>query len=77
MEPGEYEALVARASTGNTSAATELLQFMRMHRIHQPEVVVLHGGRLLTSSQGRTRTKSSSLPPLSGRHRLFRSPGGT
>jgi tetratricopeptide (TPR) repeat protein len=53
MEPGEYEALVARASTGNTSAATELLQFMRMHRIHQPEVVVLHGGRLLTSSQGK------------------------
>jgi len=47
MEPGEYEALRARAAGGG-SAAAELLQFMRTQKIHQPEVVLLHGGELLS-----------------------------
>mmetsp|Transcript_20177 Transcript_20177/g.47736 ORF Transcript_20177/g.47736 Transcript_20177/m.47736 type:complete len:289 (-) Transcript_20177:55-921(-) len=46
MEPGEYEALVARANSGG---AMELLQFMRTHKIHQPELVLLHGSRLVKS----------------------------
>jgi len=50
MEPGEYEALVARAKT-NTAAEIELLQSMRVHKIRQPELVVLHGGRLISGSQ--------------------------
>jgi len=50
MEPGEYEALVARASAGHASAATELLQSMRTHKIHHPEVVITHGGRLLNGN---------------------------
>lgn len=51
MEPGEYEALVARAGAGSSTAAIDLLQAMRTHKIRQPELVVLHGGRLLKSSQ--------------------------
>lgn len=49
MEPGEYEGLVARANQGGFAPALELLQFMRSHKIHQPELVVLHGGTLLSS----------------------------
>eukprot|EP00933_Yihiella_yeosuensis_P040626 TRINITY_DN34960_c0_g1_i1.p1 TRINITY_DN34960_c0_g1~~TRINITY_DN34960_c0_g1_i1.p1 ORF type:complete len:291 (+),score=59.59 TRINITY_DN34960_c0_g1_i1:95-967(+) len=51
MEPSEYNALVSRASNGGVTAVTELLQFMRTHKIHQPELVVLHGGSLLKNSQ--------------------------
>lgn len=51
MEPGEYDGIVAKASTGSTAAAIDLLQTMRTHKIRQPELVVLHGGRLLKSSQ--------------------------
>lgn len=47
MEPGEYEALVAKAGGGYTEAS-ELLQFLRLHKVHQPELVLLHGGELLT-----------------------------
>jgi len=47
MEPGEYESLVAKAGTGSTAAAVELLQSMRAHKIHQPDIVLLNGGRLL------------------------------
>lgn len=53
MEPGEYDALVARASVGSTAAAVELLQSMRTNKIHQPELAILHGGRLLVSSAGK------------------------
>merc|ERR1719367_1569120 len=53
MEPGEYEGLVAKASTGSTTAATDLLQSMRTNKIHQPELVLLHGGRLLRGSPGK------------------------
>jgi len=49
MEPGEYEKLVAKAQSGGGSAAEELLQAMRSHKIHQPELVLLHGGRLLVN----------------------------
>lgn len=52
MEPGEYDVLVARAKM-NTGAAIELLQAMRLHKIRQPDLVVLHGGKLLSSSPGR------------------------
>lgn len=48
MEPGEYDALVSRAA-GNTTAAIELLQSMRNHKIYQPDLVLTHGARLLTS----------------------------
>jgi len=51
MEPGEYDALVAKASSGGYSAATELLQFMRTHKVHQPELVLVHGGGLLSKHQ--------------------------
>lgn len=47
MEPGEYDALAAKASSASSSSAIELLQFMRTHKVHQPELVLLHGGRLL------------------------------
>jgi tetratricopeptide (TPR) repeat protein len=50
MEPGEYEGLVAKASGGGTSAAIELLQAMRTHKVHQPELVLMHGGRVLGSA---------------------------
>jgi len=50
MEPGEYDVLVARAAKG-TSAAMDLLQAMRLNKVRQPELVVLHGGRLLSGSQ--------------------------
>jgi len=50
LEPGEYDALVAKAGAGNHAAAVDLLQFMRSHRIRQPELIVLHGGRLLKGS---------------------------
>jgi len=53
MEPGEYEALVARASAGSGAAAVDLLQSMRTNKIHQPELALLHGGRLLASSPGK------------------------
>jgi len=46
MEPGEYESLVKRGGTSHASAV-ELLQAMRTHKIRQPELAVLHGGRLL------------------------------
>jgi len=45
MEPGEYDGLVARA--GSYAGAVELLQFMRSHKVQQPELVLLHGGDLL------------------------------
>lgn len=41
--------MVAKASTGNNSAAIELLGSMRSNKIHQPELVMLHGGRLLSA----------------------------
>jgi len=47
MEPGEYEAMVAKAGHSFT-AATDLLSFMRLHKVHQPELVLLHGGELLS-----------------------------
>lgn len=53
MEPGEYESIVAKANSGNATAAIELLQAMRTHKIHQPEYILLHGGRLLEKSPGR------------------------
>mmetsp|Transcript_6370 Transcript_6370/g.10781 ORF Transcript_6370/g.10781 Transcript_6370/m.10781 type:complete len:293 (+) Transcript_6370:196-1074(+) len=49
MEPGEYEGMVAKASSGSTSAATDLLHFMRTHKVHQPELVLLHGCSLLSN----------------------------
>jgi len=49
MEPGEYEALVGKAGKG-FAEANELLTFMRLHKIHQPELVILHGGELLNNS---------------------------
>lgn len=55
MEPGEYDALVARAQTNNTSAI-DLLQCMRTHKIRQPELVLQHGGRLLGSCQRKLGT---------------------
>lgn len=51
MEPGEYDALVSRARSGSSSAIMDLLQAMRSQKIRQPELVVLHGGRLLKGSQ--------------------------
>lgn len=48
MEPGEYEGIVAKASQGGFAAAIELLQFMRIHRMRQPELALVHGGALLT-----------------------------
>lgn len=51
MEPGEYEVLVAKANAGNSAVAIELLQAMRTHKIHQPELTLIHGGRLLGNSQ--------------------------
>jgi tetratricopeptide (TPR) repeat protein len=51
MEPGEYDALVAKANQGSYAAATELLQFMRTHKVHQPELVLVHGGMLLKKHQ--------------------------
>lgn len=50
MEPGKYEALVSKAGSGGHAATVELLAFMRTHRIHEPELVLLHGGRILTNS---------------------------
>jgi len=50
MEPGELDALVAKAGSGYTSAR-ELFDFMRLHKIHQPELAVLHGGELLSKHQ--------------------------
>mmetsp|Transcript_51964 Transcript_51964/g.96139 ORF Transcript_51964/g.96139 Transcript_51964/m.96139 type:complete len:288 (-) Transcript_51964:76-939(-) len=49
MEPGEFEALLAKASGGSQNAAIDLLQSMRVNKVHQPELVVLHGGRLLSN----------------------------
>lgn len=46
MEPGEYDSLVAKAVKSD-AAAIELLQFMRTHKINQPELVLKHGGKLL------------------------------
>jgi len=53
MEPGEYDALTAKAGSGNVTAMIDLLQAMRVHKIRQPELAVLHGGRLLKSSPGK------------------------
>jgi len=53
MEPGEYEELVGRASTGGYAATTELLQVMRTHKIRQPELVLLHGAKLVKNSPGK------------------------
>jgi tetratricopeptide (TPR) repeat protein len=50
MEPGELEAMSAKANTGSSNAAVDLLQAMRTHKIRQPELVVKHGGRLLKGS---------------------------
>jgi tetratricopeptide (TPR) repeat protein len=49
MEPGEYEAVVAKAGRSSVEAI-ELLQFMRTHKVHQPELVLVHGGELLTKN---------------------------
>lgn len=49
MDPDEYDSLVGRASTGNQAAQIELVQAIRTHKIHQPEIVLLHGGRLLSN----------------------------
>lgn len=53
LEPGEYESLVARAAGGNTGASIELLQAMRANKIHQPDLVLLHGSKLLVSCPGK------------------------
>jgi len=54
MEPGEYEGLVAKANKDKSfQAASDLLQFMRTHKVHQPELVLLHGGELLCNYQRR------------------------
>jgi len=50
MEPGEYDALVVKARSSST-AALELLQFMRTHKIHQPELVLQHGAKLVRSQR--------------------------
>jgi len=47
MEPGEYEGLVGSAALGGYAAANELLQFMRLNKVSQPELTLLHGGMLL------------------------------
>jgi len=47
MEPGEFDALVAKAGR-DYSDASELLQFMRVHKVHQPELALLHGGEMLS-----------------------------
>jgi len=52
MEPGEYETLMAKAPTSN-NAAIELLTSMRMNKIHQPELVIQHGGKLLRDCPGK------------------------
>jgi tetratricopeptide (TPR) repeat protein len=57
MEPGEYEGMIGKAASGNSSAAIDLLQAMRTHKIRQPELVVLHGGRLLSGSQRKLGTE--------------------
>jgi tetratricopeptide (TPR) repeat protein len=49
MEPGEYESLIGKSSMGNHAAAIELLHSMRLHKIHQPEITILHGARLLSN----------------------------
>jgi tetratricopeptide (TPR) repeat protein len=51
MEPGEFEGLVAKAVQGGYTAAVELLQSMRTHKVHQPETVILYGGKLLKDYQ--------------------------
>lgn len=51
MEPGEYDALVAKAPS-SSGAALELLQFMRTHKIHQPELVLQHGSKLVRERLG-------------------------
>lgn len=48
MEPGEFEGMVSRAQIGATKAEIELLEVMRKHKIHQPELVLCHGGHLLS-----------------------------
>lgn len=50
MEPAEFDALVGAAGT-STPAAVALLQFMRTHKIHQPELALVHGGRILRGPQ--------------------------
>jgi len=57
MEPGEYEAMVSRASTGGAAAGIELLQVMRTHKVRQPELVLLHGTKLIKSSAGKLGTE--------------------
>jgi len=47
MEPGEYEGMVAKA--GTCQGTIDLLQFMRLHKVHQPELILLHGGGLLSN----------------------------
>merc|ERR1711862_430118 len=34
------------SGSGSHAAAVELLQFMRTHKVHQPELVLIHGGDL-------------------------------
>jgi ER membrane protein complex subunit 2 len=51
MEPKEFDDLVLRAKKGGTASAADLLQFIRLHKIHQPDLVLLHGSRLLKGSQ--------------------------
>lgn len=51
MEPGEYDGLVCKAKLGSHSAAVDLLQFMRTHKIHQPENALIHGSKLLREGQ--------------------------
>jgi len=50
-EPGEYQALIAKAQRGNKNEIIQLLQFMRTHKVVQPELTLLQGARLLKSGQ--------------------------
>jgi predicted Zn-dependent protease len=56
MEPGEYDCLVVKADLGSHGAMVELLQSMRTHKIHQPELVLKHGARLLANNQSKLGT---------------------
>lgn len=49
MEPGEFESLANKAPSSH-SAAVEFLQAVRVHKIRRPELVLLHGGKVLQGS---------------------------
>lgn len=50
MDPNEFDALVAAAGK-STASAVALLQFMRVNKVHQPELALVHGVRLLRTAQ--------------------------